>query len=98
MFLKNKHNIPIRFTALALILGFIAGFFSIAYLGSTGNLILELNQKPCFKYTGEHSNSFCDEKGNQHVFFEGSKELEKGWYTTNNSTECIPCYSVKGGN
>ncbi|MBU2100184.1 hypothetical protein KKG83_00810 [Candidatus Micrarchaeota archaeon] len=96
MFWKNKNNIPIKFTLIALILGFTAGFFSVIYLSSTGNLLLELNQKPCFKYTGENPDSFCDEKGNLHVFFKGDKELNQGWYTTE-SDKCVPCNEI-GGN
>jgi len=97
MFFSNKHKIPIKFTALALIIGFIAGFFSIIYLSGTGNLILELNQNPCFKYSGEDSDSFCDEKGNLHVYFKGNSDLPVGWYITK-SDKCIPCDTIKGGN
>ncbi len=94
MFLKNKHNIKIRFTVLALVVGFLAGFFSVIYLSSTGNLALELNQKPCFKYTGKDPNAFCDEKGKLHVFFEGNSELEKGWYVTD-SKQCVSCSKIR---
>ena len=98
MFLKNKNNIQIRFTVIALVIGFIGGFFSVVYLGSTGNLILELNQKPCFKYTGEDPNAFCDEKGSLHTFFEGNNKLEKGWYINSESDKCVSCKEVLGGN
>ena len=99
MFLKNKNNIPIRFTIIALIIGFIGGFFSIMYLGSTGNLIMELNQKPCFKYIGEKDpNSFCDEKGNLHIYFEGNSKIDSGWYINSESNKCISCDKIIGGN
>jgi len=97
MFFKNTHKVPIKFTALALIIGFIAGFSSVIYLNSSGNLLLELNQKPCFKYSGENSDAFCDEKGKLHVYFKGSSELDKGWYITE-SDECISCNEIIGGN
>ncbi len=92
----NKNKIPIRFTLMALTIGFIAGFFSLIYLSSTGNLLLELNQKPCFKYSGEEPDAFCDEKGSLHVYFKGNSELDSGWYTTK-SNKCIPCSEIKGG-
>ncbi|MFH1663819.1 MAG: hypothetical protein ABH986_03350 [archaeon] len=97
MFFKNKSGIPIKFTFLALALGFIAGFFSVIYLSSTGNLLLELNQKPCYKFTGENKDAFCDEKGNLHIYFKGNSELGEGWYITE-SNECVYCNQVTGGN
>ncbi len=97
MFWKNKSNISIRFTLIALIIGFIAGFFSLIYLSSTGNLLLELNQKPCYKYIGEDNDSFCDEKGRLHLYFEGNSKLEEGWYINDESEKCVPCSQITGG-
>jgi hypothetical protein len=88
--LFNKSRVSLKFGFMALILGFIAGFISAIYLESTGFMLLETKQ-PCFKYIGEDKDSFCDSKGNLHFYFKGNKDLEKGWYTTSNSSKCVPC-------
>jgi len=88
----EKKDLGWKFVLLALAIGFVSGFFSLVYLSTTGNAVIPtLPVGACYKYTGSLPEAYCDTAGNLHFYFEGSSDLQEGWYVVENHPDCVPC-------
>lgn len=96
MFGKDKLN-KWKFGFAALFIGFLAGYLTSIYLGTTSTGMIpavQVNPENCFKYNGELPDAYCDSGGSLHFYFKGNDELKEGWYLTENSEECRKCSFV----
>jgi len=88
----GEKGVKWKFTLIALVIGFIAGYASSIYLAFSGNALVPMPlASNCYKYNGPLADAYCDAQGGLHVYVKGSPELKDGWYTEEKSSDCKPC-------
>ncbi|MEW6294940.1 MAG: hypothetical protein AB1467_01435 [Candidatus Diapherotrites archaeon] len=91
----GEKGVKWKFTLIALVLGFIAGYASSIYLAFSGHAFVPMPlAKDCFKYNGSLPDAYCDSSGSLHIYVKGSSELKDGWYVEENASDCKPCSFV----